>query len=241
MATHVTVDPTNVDQPGASPDRQALRERVAVSIRGQLLDGALRPGDRVSASGIARKLGVSHIPVREALTMLQAEGYLEARKDRGFAVPSLSLEVFEDIAHWRNLIEDEAHRVIVPSMRDDVLDRMSAYLAEMDEACAVSDRPRFLSLNHAFHFLPFQALGSPRLVAILRPLWELMAYYYTVIPGFGLDIDRSQADHRELLDAYRERDVKTAVRVSAKHRSSGLEVVRAVFDGSYDGTPDAAL
>jgi DNA-binding GntR family transcriptional regulator len=226
------------DEPAG--DGQALRERVAVAIRRQRLDGTLRPGDRVSASGIARDLGVSHIPVREALTRLQAEGYLEARKDRGFAVPVLSLDVFEDIAHWRNLIEDEAHRLLVPVMRDDVISRMSEYLAEMDDACASADRPRFLSLNHAFHFLPFETLGSARLVAILRPLWELMAYYYTVIPGFGLDIDRSQEDHRDLLDAYRRRDVDAAVRVSARHRASGLEVVRAVLDGSGRGK-DAAL
>jgi DNA-binding GntR family transcriptional regulator len=236
----VTADVFGVADAEPVGDGQALRERVAVAIRRQLLDGTLRPGDRVSASGIARSLGVSHIPVREALTRLQAEGYLEARKDRGFAVPVLSLDVFEDIAHWRNLIEDEAHRLLVPVMRDDVVSRMSEYLAEMDDACAAADRPRFLSLNHAFHFLPFETLGSARLVAILRPLWELMAYYYTVIPGFGLDIDRSQQDHRELLDAYRERDVDAAVRVSARHRASGLEVVRAVLDGS-EAAKEAAL
>lgn len=236
----MTAELTAITDTELTSDGQALRERVAVAIRRQLLDGTLQPGDRVSASGIARELGVSHIPVREALTRLQAEGYLEARKDRGFAVPRLSLDVFEDIAHWRNLIEDEAHRLLVPVMRDDVIAEMSKYLAEMDDACASADRARFLSLNHAFHFLPFETLGSARLVALLRPLWELMAYYYTVIPGFGLDIDRSQQDHRELLEAYRQRDVGAAVRVSSRHRASGLEVVRAVLHGSED-TNDAAL
>lgn len=219
--------PKNIDrQPLGELSTRSLSDQVSAAIRASLLEGRYQPGERLSASGIARDLGISHIPVREALTRLEAEGHVVLLKDRGFAVPELSADTFEEVAHWRALLEEEAYRRLVPVVSDSVIDAAVRHYDEMQAALDAQDRETFLKGNREFHFCIFRLQGSAQLVRILEPLWDVTSFYQSVLKTFPVSMETSQDHHRQLLEAYRNGDAEKAVAVADLHRRGAVELVR---------------
>ena len=92
---------------------EALLSYIEKRIKQAVVSGELKPGAKLSPSAIAVDLGVSHIPVREALTSLAASGYLEHKPRVGFLVRVLSSDDLADIYHWREVLEREAFTMAI--------------------------------------------------------------------------------------------------------------------------------
>src|SRR5436190_2563510 len=95
-------------------------------IREAILDGRLPPGQRLKEEELARELGISRTPVREALLILQAEGLVDAAPNRGAVVRSHDGDDLEDLYQLRALLEGHAARRAAASISDDALDSLRA-------------------------------------------------------------------------------------------------------------------
>src|ERR1700742_4265844 len=100
------------------PRPDGLQDFVVRSLMRAIASGELQPGTRLSPARLAEDLGVSHIPVREALAALEAVGQVKRIPRVGFFVAELSTDDIEDIYHWRQVLEDEAHRLAVPKLEE---------------------------------------------------------------------------------------------------------------------------
>ena len=103
---------------------EALLSFIEKRIKQAVVSGELRPGAKLSPSAVAADLGVSHIPVREALTSLAASGYLEHKPRVGFFVRVLSSDDLADIYHWREILEREAFTMAIPRLTSDDIEEM---------------------------------------------------------------------------------------------------------------------
>src|ERR1700742_4856813 len=119
------------------PRPDGLQDFVVRSLMRAIASGELQPGTRLSPARLAEDLGVSHIPVREALAALEAVGQVKSIPRVGFFVAELSAEDIKDIYHWRGILEDDANRIAVPNLTDDDLALMRELKTRM--ATAVSD------------------------------------------------------------------------------------------------------
>jgi len=208
-------------QPSTLPD-EVLRE-----LRGALIRGDLQPGDRIRADLVAEDLGVSVIPVREALRVLLAESRVELEPHRGYRVTVLSDEQVAELFLICGLLEREALLRGVPAMDAAADARMAALLAELDAAAAArsagDDLWRLVATHQDFHFVPMECAGLPRLVAELRRLWGHTDHYRTLYlfrdpSTYG----RMHEEHRELCAACLRRDAAEAVRLNDAHRARVL-------------------
>ncbi|MGI8722840.1 MAG: GntR family transcriptional regulator [Geodermatophilaceae bacterium] len=118
---------------------------------------------------VLRRLGVSHIPVRKALVALEEIGHVRRVPRIGCFVAELSVEDLEDIHHWRQVLDDEAHRLAVRLLTDADLQRMRELNSAMAKAVRDSGQS-LLALNRESHFIPFERSGSERLVRFLTRL-----------------------------------------------------------------------
>jgi DNA-binding GntR family transcriptional regulator len=199
-----------------------------------IIDGSLAAGDKLSPTKLATEFGVSHIPVREALAALEAEGYVRRIPRVGFFVAELSLEYTEDVYHWRQVLEDEAHRVAVPKLTDADIARMREL---NDEINATEHTPsnRFLDLNREFHFVAFERAGSQVLLRFLTHLWDAAARYQQTMDQARPSRAVLRQHHDALIEAFAARDVNLVNARMAEHRALTLQSIRKLAE--FGGAP----
>src|SRR5262249_14211091 len=154
-------------------ERQTLGERAYAQLADLLISGRLAPGERLSLRAAADVLGVSIMPVREAVSRLVADRALEVTPNRAGRVPLMSSAQVRDLTKARIAIE--GHAAAQAALQRD--ERDLASIARAEEAMraesrkAKPDLPRAVELNKTFHFAVYEAARSPILVEIIRALW----------------------------------------------------------------------
>ena len=201
---------------------EALLSHIEKRIKQAVVSGELKPGAKLSPSVVATDLGVSHIPVREALTSLAASGYLEHKPRVGFFVRVLSSEDLADIYHWREILEGEAFTMAIPSLTSDDIEEMRRVCGQMRKLTSPDLRREYLNLNRQFHFIAFRRAGSDRLVRFLAYLWDVAApYTYSGL----VDADEAHQDHERMMGLFEARDVDGIIEIMRRHRGITVEAV----------------
>ena len=154
-------------------DRQTLGERAYAQLADLLISGRLAPGEKLSLRASADVLGVSIMPVREAVSRLVADRALEVTPNRAVRVPLMTAAQFRDLTKVRTAIEGHAAAEAALRRNDDDLDAIARAEAAMRAESEKSrpDLPRAVELNKTFHFSVYEASHSPVLVEIIRALW----------------------------------------------------------------------
>ena len=154
-------------------DRQTLGERAYAQLADLLISGRLAPGEKLSLRTAAEVLGVSIMPVREAVSRLVADKALEVAANRAVRVPVMSATQFRDLTKVRIAIEGHAAAEAAQLRGDRNLASIATAEAAMraESELKAPDLPRAVELNKTFHFAVYEAAQSPILVEIIRALW----------------------------------------------------------------------
>jgi DNA-binding GntR family transcriptional regulator len=164
FAAPVLIEPLN---------RQTLGERAYAQLADLLISGRLAPGEKLSLRAAADLLGVSMMPVREAVSRLVADHALEVLPNRAVRVPVMTAAQFRDLTKVRIAIEGHAAaQAAAQRGKADLAAIAAAEVAMRAESKLKSpDLPRAVELNKTFHFAVYEAAASPILVEIIRALW----------------------------------------------------------------------
>jgi DNA-binding GntR family transcriptional regulator len=214
--------------PTTTSPTASLAERAVLAVRELIHDGGLLPGQPIRQLALAEQLGMSRVPLREALKNLQADGLVTASPTGGFEVTRLSADELGQFYLMRRLLESELLRRVeaVPESELELLAGLNARMAEM------VDQPsrELRALNREFHFRIFGLAGGlGHVVAEVSRLWDRTVPYRAVYSS-----DRSAralivAEHDALVAALGDRDVERLVEVMDGHRAaSEREVVHVL-------------
>lgn len=151
--------------------RQNQRERVYLHIRRALMSGAYEPGQRITVASLSSALGVSGMPVREALRLLAAERALEMQPSRSATVPRLSRMDILRLREVRELLEGYAAAQAVQRITPPELDEVTQLQIAAAAARSRHDGKAILRYNEAFHFKIYEAARIPTLVDVIAVLW----------------------------------------------------------------------
>src|SRR5271168_4127220 len=156
--------PPASDPGEAAPDAEvlaSLHTTVYAELRHRLLTGKIIPGVGLSTRGLALEMGVSQMPVRDALSRLAAEGAVEIRSKRKVEVPPMSAERFTDLLDCRLLLEPEAAVQALPHITPARLKQLREIDAALDAAMENGDVIGYMECNFEFHFNMYRANGRP--------------------------------------------------------------------------------
>lgn len=187
---------------------------VADVLREAILRGILVAGQQLRQDEIARELGVSHIPVREALRQLEAEGLVRLRPYRGFEVSELSPEEVEELYEIRIPLECQALRLALPHLTDEDVERAERILDAID---AEDDPSTWSELNTEFHAVLYAPSRRQRLLNLIRTLRTNVDRYLRLYISVMQRKEYSQREHRKILEAVRRRDAAGAVAALEEH------------------------
>lgn len=183
-------------------------------LREAILRGILTAGQQLRQDEIARELGVSHIPVREALRQLEAEGLVRLRPYRGFEVSELSPEEVEELYEIRIPLECQALRLALPHLTEEDVRRAEQVLDAID---AEDDPSVWSELNTEFHAVLYAPSRRQRLLNLIRTLRTNVDRYLRLYISVMHRKQFSQREHRRILDAVRKRDETEALRALEEH------------------------
>lgn len=207
------------------------QEAVLGELRRMFADGRLLPGERIVQDALSAELGVSRVPLREALKILEGEGLVHYVAHRGHVVAPLSFGDLVEVYRIRRLLEPEAVALAVPLLTDVAVRRLEEAAAEVEEACARGDVPAMTVSNRQLHETLIEGCGSPRLVRMIRQLWDATEVYRAVY--YRQEAHRAHVleEHRALLEAARDRDTDRLLRVLELHRANAIAALRPVLNG----------
>jgi DNA-binding GntR family transcriptional regulator len=205
------------------------QQAVLDELRELLRSGRLRPGDHIVQDRLAEQLGISRVPLREALKTMLGEGHVSYAAHRGYVVTELSLEDLVEVYRIRDLLEPEALRAAVPRLSTTDVERVEMLEQEVLAAAAEADVVAMSRANRAFHLALVEPCARPRLLWHLRLLWDATDVYRLLLYADEVDRGRVEAEHRTVRQAVVDRDVEALLHAVADHRSSSLASLRQLL------------
>ena len=217
--------------------RATLQAGVYDQVCAALMDGRLRPGQRISLRSLAAAMNTSPMPVREALRRLEAGHVLELRPGGVLAVPHPSTAELREIRDIRMSLEGLAAEQAAARMTKKELAKAARRGAAMrHEGAGRHDIPAFLAMNREFHFAIYDAARSPLLLSMIKSLWLRMAPFFFAICRQHGQVDFSIEQHDRALQALLRRDgaaARTAIAADIERAAEriGAMLVAATEDG----------
>jgi DNA-binding GntR family transcriptional regulator len=211
-------------------DRRSLGGEIASVLRGAIVTGRLRPGNRLGHDDLARQLGVSAMPVREALLVLTGEGIVESIPRRGFRVIQITRRDFSDIfnvhafvagelAAAAALVFTEEHALALRTLQSQI-DAVAASVSGPTDATVAG---RIADLNFRFHQTINRIPDAERLRWFLRAATRYVPdKFYEDVPGW---VEMTVSEHVPLIDCLARRDPAAARSLAAGHVSRAGDLV----------------
>jgi DNA-binding GntR family transcriptional regulator len=200
----------------ATISRSVLSDQVKDRLLQAILDGRYPPGARIVETRVARELGTSQAPVREALRDLEALGVVETTAFRGARVRRPSADELVEGFAIRAVLESLGARLAIPRLTDEDLRILDGYVGEMRRAAEGGDFYAEAMADAAFHGRIVELAGNATLARVWRTLEPFSRTYITmVVPG--LDRRRIAEQHVPILAALRLRDPEVAAAVLHDH------------------------
>lgn len=209
--------------------KETLRSNIKDYIRYRIMDGSYRPGDRIVETKLARELGVSQAPVREAILELSAFGLLEERPYSGTFVRAMSREEILDIFSTRAFIEEHTTKQATYRATEEQLENLERIVSEMTEDMDMDD---FIRLDMDFHDCIMSIAGS----ASMKRAWSVLRmseWTYISAKTTSRSLKELIAQHRTIFEHLKNKDANSAGAYMYLHINGFGKEVAHYYETSY--------
>ncbi|WP_432950598.1 GntR family transcriptional regulator [Kribbella sp. CA-253562] len=196
-------------------DHVALREQVLSELRRRIVDGDYAQGERLTENRLADDFGVSRNPVREALRVVESEGFVEILPRRGAVVATLDETAIRDLFAVRKQLETLAAGLAAERATEDDVARLRALLVEANKATEAGDLARVAELNSALHVAVIDISGNRWLASLSSAMYHHVHWVFRV--GAAQRAPHSWEEHIRLVDAIAAGDAEAAVAAAEAH------------------------
>lgn len=187
-----------------------------------IIEGDYKPGERIVIDEQASRLGVSQIPIREALRQLEADGFVHNEAHVGVTVTAISANFIFEIFALLEVMEVVCSRAACLHMSDAELDTLAQLVQEMNDC--VTDTERWSKLNKQFHMLVCDYAQTGLIKGMMRNVlnhWDRLRQHY-LKDVLGQRIVVAQEEHRQIMAAFQQRDADEVERLVRAHNQHAL-------------------
>ena len=213
--------------------KKTMSAQVADAIRQRILSGEYVANLQLRQEHLAIDLGVSRVPVREALHQLHSEGFVTLVSHKGAVVTPISFEEIIELHELRVRLETWLLSLAIPRMTEADL---AAALAEADRFGAQSDSVEYsFELNWGFHNVLYAASDRKATIDIMGRIHQQIERYTRMMVKLSGNQRKADSEHHRLIDLCRARDVERAVQLLDKHIMDGQRLLIDRLPGLRDG------
>lgn len=206
---------------------ELLSQKVYRILKTEIVKRNLKPGTKLLEVKIAKQMGVSRTPVREAIRELVAEGFVKMIPNQGVIVSIASIEDTQEVLQIRSVLEGLAARLATKVINGEEIKELEQYIEQMEYYANKDNALAFSKMDVEFHELILNICGNNRLIQIRKNLSD-QAHRYRIrslsIPG---RLKHSLKEHQEIVKALKRKDSEQAGRLSQKHIENVLKNILA--------------
>jgi len=207
-----------------------LREVVFEALREAIINGTLKPGERMMEIQLAEQLGVSRTPVREAIRKLELEGFVVMIPRKGAYVAGISLKDIADIFEVRAAMEALAAGLAAERITAEELEEMERLLLRIGECIEANRLEEVIEMDTLFHEGLYKASRNVKLEQIVHNLREQIQRFRSTSLAFPGRMKEALEEHKKIVEAISERNVALAQQLAQEHienaENSILEALR---------------
>ncbi len=201
-------------------------EQVAEFLRERIISGVYPRGSRLKQAEIAEQLHLSITPVREALKLLEAEGYVSGASFRGARVVPFDAAASGEILQLRLLLESQLVCAAVEKITSDEIIELRVLADEFATTFAQGDRAMARGINYRFHRRLYDIAQMPQTLHFVQILWA--RYPFDLINSAAGRGQMAAHEHDDILQAFAAGDVSSAIIAMRKHIESGWGVLKSM-------------
>lgn len=196
---------------------ELLPERIAGALRTAILDNVVAPGARLREQDLAKSLGVSRVPLREALRLLAGEGMVVIQRHRGALVRERSDRELRELFAVRAMFESAAARLLVDLRPARVLDMLEAMIVDMKTASRAAKYDEYSRAAASFHDLIVAECGNDLLAQLYDRIRTNLRRYQSMMKDLPGSPSKSIREHEKILGAIRAGDAAGASNAAEIH------------------------
>lgn len=200
-------------------------EKVYDFLKEKVLSGHYKPGERIIIREVSEQLGVSDIPVREALKKLAADGLIEIKSHSGARVAPLNIDNLEEIFLIRIELETLSTRLAVKAATAEEIDSLEQLVNNMEESITKHNIADYTKYNREFHQRLYRASHAPVLIEMIENLFLRSENSKMIFYHDPERLRHSNDEHRAIVEAIRDQDEQKAVSLIRTQKESGFRVV----------------
>ena len=210
-------------------DNTPLSEKIAQTIRNNIIKGIIKPGERLVEPKLSEMLGISRTPIREALRLLEMEGFIDIIPRRGAVVTTLTRKDIDDIFIIKMKLEPLASRLAVDHIEKADLDKMSELAVKM-EAGSAKGVTQLINWNYDFHNIFIYKCHNDRLIRMLEGLQQ--QFKRATVYSFTTEgrTKKVNEEHENLISAFEKKETDKVEKIVETHVYNGWQFIRAQFE-----------
>lgn len=213
-----------------SLERETLEVKAYRALRQAILDGTFGDGHRLVQDQLAESLGVSRIPVRDALKRLAADGLVTVDERGAYFARRFTPDDTREVYGLRMLLEPYAVTLAVERMTDEDEEELARIAESLLEAGERGERDAYVERNRTFHMALYGLARQRRLLRLIVWLWSGMPSLTPIL--IEEQFERSNREHRAIMDAVRERDAAAAAELLRAHIANAGEALVDRLEGN---------
>ncbi len=208
-------------------NRQSLTERIYAALKQEIFDFVLLPGDRFTESEVASRMTASRTPVREALTLLQREGFVDVMFRSGWQVKPFDFEQFDQLYELRIILEMAAiRRLCEMNTLPDLEDLKDFWLVEPDDR--LEDGPHVSAMDERFHIRLVEASGNREMARVHHNITERLRIIRRIDFTQRPRVEATYDEHAKILRTIIKRRADEAQRLLKTHIEESQTEVRKI-------------
>ncbi|MDF1592285.1 MAG: GntR family transcriptional regulator [Desulfobacterales bacterium] len=202
---------------------------ITEDLEEKILEGKLKPGQRLIESDLCKTYGVSQTPLRESLRILESQGYLVHEPRKGVSVTQITLNDIEEIYHIRASLESLAHYWAVKRYDPEVLAQLKNLQKQMRLEVSKKNVKAYFELNLKFHEILINACRNKRLINMIQTFVKQTKRYRTDILQSPERLKRSMEAHEKIIRSFEDRDAEKAERLRKESILGNIQVFEKKF------------
>ena len=206
--------------------------KVADMLRDFIMTGKLNEGDKIDESALCETLGISKTPLREALRVLSVEGLIRQVPHRGSFVTKPTFEEIAEMFDVMSLLEGFCAREACEKMTPKDFSRLEKLHAKLEENFERHDQEGYIRINNQYHALVQKIAGNRTLNQIVEGLRKKILLYRFQSLNLKSRFEHSIGEHRDLLEAFRQRDPSRSETLMKKHLQNQSRALETLVEQS---------
>lgn len=207
--------------------KQTISDNISEYLRDQIMTRKLKEGDRIVESQIAKELGVSQAPVREALLQLEGMGLVKNKPYVGSYVLPVDMDVIQQAYELRNMLEAYAATLVIDKINEEEVARMEGHLQNMRDALARDDRRTIIDEDNKFHGVVVKRVGNP----MLLKMWQMSSTQWSSLTiTYFDDMDYIVESHVRIIEYLREKNLEALKKELQIHFKNAAAITLHAFE-----------